>query len=119
MPRQDVSKMTPAERDADAAERAERRAALRAEALEAKAAAARKAGHDPDRYGELSAGELEKLAHAKQDAPRAERLAIRVALDRALTRRLINEKLANLSAEERSAVVSAGTLRTRGGAAKP
>lgn len=114
MPRPDHATMTPEQVKADHDARLARRAADRAAALAAKAEQAKAGGHDPDKLAHLSADELEKLSYDKQDAPRAERLAIRVALDRALAKRSLDAKLANLSEDERSILVRAETLRANG-----
>lgn len=97
-------------READP-ERAARRTDLRAVALADKAERAKAGGHDPAKYDGQTAEDLEALSYEKQDAPRAERLAIRVALDRAIARRNLHAKLGNLSVDERDALVLASTLR--------
>jgi hypothetical protein len=100
----------------DDPERTSRRTQLRADALADKAERAKAGGHDPAKYDGKTAEELEQLSYDKQDAPRAERLAIRVALDRALARRSLDAKLANLSEDERSVLIQADTLRARANA---
>jgi hypothetical protein len=115
MPRPDHSKLTPEQIKADQDARESRRAELRQAALAAKAEQAKAGGHDPDKHDGRSVEELEKLSYELQarEAPKAERLAARVALDRALARQNLDAKLAGLSDDERSVLVRAETLRAK------
>jgi hypothetical protein len=118
MPRPDYSKMTPEQIAADKAAREARRAEHRKAAHADKVERAKAGGHDPAQYGgdDWTIEKLESLAHELQtkESPKAQRLAVRVALDRKLNLKYAMARAAGLSDEDRSVIVEAETLRVKG-----